>query len=151
MGLELYREYIPGLVDCCLFIVMMSFTGSLPSPESITINSSAIQWNDPYYAMNSESNFMHVNPHIIHYTIYIVDNYTGNYIDKANVTERSFTLGSIAPDDCLYPVYGVSAWNSGGEGEMSEPLPEYLPHSKLYNILQQFWHILEGGNRNDIS
>ena len=45
------------------------FTGSLPSPESIhMINSSTIQWNAPYYAMNRDSNFMHVDPHITQYT-----------------------------------------------------------------------------------
>jgi len=28
-------------------------------------------------------------------------------------------------------MYRVSAWNSGGEGDMSVPLPGYLPRSKL--------------------
>ena len=82
--------------------------------------------------MNSELNFMHVNPHITQYTVYIIDNYTGNCIDKVNITEVSFTLGSNVPDDRLCRVYGVTAWNSGGEGKMSVPLPGYLPHSKLY-------------------
>jgi len=28
-------------------------------------------------------------------------------------------------------MYRVTAWNSGGEGDMSAPLPGYLPRSKL--------------------
>ena len=105
------------------------------------INSSTIQWNAPYYTMNRESNFMHVDPHITQYTVYIIDNYTGNCIDKVNITEMSFTLGSNAPDDCLCPLYRATAWNSGGEGKMSAPLSGYLPHSKLHsyiNSLQPF-------------
>ena len=52
--------------------------------------------------------------------MYITDNYTGNIIVKENVTETQFTP-NIRDDDDLCPMYQVSAWNSGGEGEMSEP------------------------------
>jgi len=71
-----------------------------------------------------------VDPHITQYTVYIVDNYTGNYTDKMNVTGTSFRR-NISDDTSLCPMYGVTAWNSGGEGDMSVPLPGYLPRSKL--------------------
>ena len=106
-----------------------SFTGHLPSPENIRINEtddfSYIEWNPPYSTFNAESTFIHVDPYITHYTIYIIDSYTGNYMDKINVTETSFT--KITTDEQVCPIYCVTAWNSGGEGDMSVP----LPHSKL--------------------
>ena len=73
---------------------------------------------------------MDIYPHITQYTVYIVDNYTGILMDKVNVTETSFRR--TISDDHSCPMYGVSAWNSGGEGDMSVPLPGYLPRSKLH-------------------
>ena len=67
-----------------------------------------------------------VDPRITQYTVYITDNYTGNIIVEENVTETQFT--SINQGNVLCPMYQVSAWNAGGEGELSEPVQ---PHSKL--------------------
>jgi len=47
-----------------------------------------------------------------------------------NVTETSFRA-NISDDNSSCPMYRVTAWNSGGEGDMSAPLPGYLPRSKL--------------------
>jgi len=110
-----------------------SFTGPLPSPENVHINESnsslVIEWNPPYSTINIESNVLHVDPHITQYTVYIVDNYTGNYMERVNVTETLFRRNISDDNSC--PVYHVTAWNSGGEGDMSVPLPGYLPRSKL--------------------
>ena len=89
-----------------------------------------IEWNPPYSANNTNSRIIHVDPHIVQYTVYIVDNYTGNYTDKVNVTGTSFRR-NISDDSSSCLMYRVTAWNSGGEGDMSVPLPGYLPHSKL--------------------
>ena len=71
--------------------------------------------------MNNQT--VHVDPYITHYTVYITDNHTGGVV-KVNVTETHFTYeGNV---HC--PMYQVSAWNAGGEGELSEPVQ---PHSKL--------------------
>ena len=75
---------------------------------------------------------MDIIPHITQYTVYIFDNYTGNLTDKVNVTETSFRRNISDDNSC--PVYAVSAWNSGGEGNMSAPLPGYLPRSKLLGL-----------------
>jgi len=75
---------------------------------------------------------VHVDPHITQYTVYIFDNYTGNFINKVNVTETSFRRN--ISDDHLCPVYHVTAWNSGGEGDMSVPLPGYLARSKQTSV-----------------
>jgi len=99
-------------------------TGRLPSPENIHINqsmNSTIEWNPPYYSMNSDN--IHVDPHITQYTVYITDNHTGNIITK-NVTETQFTF-NISDDLC--PTYHVSAWNTGGESNKSI----CIHHSKL--------------------
>jgi len=102
-----------------------SFTGRLPSPENVHINESnsfvVIEWNPPYTSNNTESRVVHIEPHITHYTVYIVDNFTGNYMEKVNVTETSFRRNT--PNDNSCPVYHVTAWNSGGEGDRSAPLP----------------------------
>ena len=74
--------------------------------------------------MNSD--IISVDPHITQYTVYISDNYTGNSIVNVNVTETQFTFNVSENDLC--PMYQVSAWNAGGEGELSEPVQE---HSKL--------------------
>ena len=69
-----------------------------------------------------------MDPHITQYSVYITDNYTGNTIKK-NVTETQFTF-NIQQDDGLCPMYQVSAWNAGGEGELSEPVQESTPQGK---------------------
>ena len=114
---------------------MVSHTGFLPSPEDVYINDSVnssnvgpvIEWKPPYSAMNNDT--IHVDPHITHYTVYITDNYTGNIIAKENVTETQYTF-IIQQDDSLCLMYQVSAWNSGGEGEMSELAQESTPRGK---------------------
>ena len=63
-----------------------------------------------------------MDPHIIQYTVYITDNYTGNIIVKENVTGTHFTANPQGGDLC--PMYKVSAWNAGGEGEKSQPVQE---------------------------
>ena len=70
--------------------------------------------------MNNDT--IHVDPHITQYTVYVTDNYTGNIIVKENVTETQFIITSNIQDDSLCPMYQVSAWNAGGEGELSEPV-----------------------------
>ena len=71
--------------------------------------------------MNND--IIHVDPHITQYTVYVTDNYTGNIVTK-NVTETHFTFNTS--DDGSCPIYQVSAWNAGGEGELSEPVPEMI-------------------------
>ena len=70
-----------------------------------------------------------MDPHITHYTVYIADNYTGNIIVKENVTETQLTFNTQDNDPC--PMYQVSAWNAGGEGELSEPVQESIPRGNL--------------------
>ena len=115
------------VMQCSLtttFFTLWFLTGRLPSPESVhvseLINSSTIQWKPPYSSLNS--NIIHVDPHITQYTVYITDNYTGNSISKQNVTETQYIINN--QDDCLCSMYQVSAWNGGGEGELSETLQE---------------------------
>ena len=79
--------------------------------------------------MNNESNIISVDPHITQYTVYITDNYTGNIIVKVNVTETRFTFNN-QQDNRLCPMYRVSAWNAGGEGELSEPVQDSTPQGK---------------------
>ena len=119
----------------------LTFTGCLPSPENVHIkehfNSSTIEWKLPYSAMNNESNIIHVDPHITQYTVYITDNYTGDVV-KENVTGTQFTPNIQQVDD-MCPMYQISAWNAGGEGEISEPLQESTPRGKqAKDILQTF-------------
>ena len=76
---------------------------------------------------------IHVDPHITQYTVYITDNYTSNIIVVKNVTETQFTFDTS--QDCLCPMYQVSAWNAGGEGELSEKLQRCILHSKLHTFL----------------
>ena len=78
--------------------------------------------------MNIESDIIHVDPHITQYTVYITDNYTGNIIVKENVTETQYTFNASRDGSCL--IYQVSAWNAGGEGELSEPVQDSTPHGK---------------------
>ena len=65
--------------------------------------------------------------------MYITDNYTGNIIAVKNVTETQFTFDTS--QDCSCSMYQVSAWNAGGEGELSEPVQRCIPHSKLLIFL----------------
>ena len=68
---------------------------------------------------------IHVDPHITQYTVYITDSHTGNSIVNVNVTETQFTFN--ASENGLCPMYQVSAWNAGGEGEKSQPVQESTP------------------------
>ena len=108
-------------------------TGYLPSPESIYINEvanySIIEWKPPYFSLNNQSDVMHVDPHITQYTVYIIDVYTNNIIEEINVTETRFNFDTSDLDLCL--MYQVSAWNAGGEGELSEPLQGRIPRGEL--------------------
>ena len=121
-----------GMHQSVHFTLQSALTGQLPSPENIHINESAgnssVEWNAPYTAMNSESDTIYVDPHITQYTVYITDNYTGNIIEQ-NVTETQFTP-NIQQVDALCPMYRVSAWNAGGEGEMSEQAQDSTPQGK---------------------
>ena len=105
--------------------MIYSSAGPLPPPENVTISSqnssTQLQWKPPYYTMNIESDVIHVDPHITQYTVYIFDASNGSMIRSVNTTETSFTLTHNIP---LCPMYRVSAWNAGGEGEWSEPLQE---------------------------
>ena len=111
--------------------MFLSLTGHLPSPESLhineSVNSSNIRWKPPYSSWNGEN--IRVDPHITQYTVYITDNYTGNSIVKENVTETQYIYNN--QDDRLCLMYQVSAWNSGGEGELSEPVQESIPRGNL--------------------
>ena len=117
------------------------FAGRLPSPENVHIkehfNSSTIEWKPPFSARNNESDIIHVNPHITHYTVYITDNYT-RHVVKENVTETQFTP-NIQQVDVMCLTYQISAWNVGGEGELSEPVQESTPQGRqAKDILQTF-------------
>ena len=90
-----------------------------------SVNSATIHWKPPYSAMNNDT--ICVNPHITHYTVYITDNYTGNTVTE-NVTETHFTFNTLNDGSC--PIYQVSAWNAGGEGELSEPVWDSMPQGK---------------------
>ena len=70
-----------------------------------------------------------MNPLITHYTVYGIDNDTGNSIHDVNVTDIHYTIRSDPSDGDSCPVYRISASNLGGEGKMSAPV--YLPQSKL--------------------
>ena len=113
-----------------------SLTGPLPSPENVTLssqNSSSrqLQWNPPYYSVNQGSDIVDVDPHITQYTVYIVDAYTWKMIgNELNRTETNFTLRNNISDHDLCPMYQVSAWNAGGEGELSELVYESAPQGK---------------------
>ena len=106
----------------------MSLTGHLLAPENLHINesvassniASVIEWTPPYSAVSNET--VRVDPHITQYTVYITDNYTGDSVVEENVTETQYTFN--IQDDDLCPMYQVSAWNAGGEGDLSEPVQE---------------------------
>ena len=69
-----------------------------------------------------------VDPRITQYTVYITDNYTGDVV-KVNITETQFTFNNQG--NVLCPMYQVSAWNAGGEGQLSEPVQESTLQGKL--------------------
>ena len=134
----------PSIVISCFCVAnycstIWSYTGHLPSPECViiseVINSSIIGWKPPYSTLNNESDIISVDPHITQYTMYITDNYTGNIIVKENVTETQFTFNASRDGLCL--MYQVSAWNAGGEGELSEPVQGSTPQGK--DLLNWFW------------
>ena len=75
--------------------------------------------------MNNDT--IHIDPHITQYTVYITDNYTGDVV-KENVTETQYTFN--IQDDDLCPMYQVSAWNAGGEGDLTEPVQGSTPQGK---------------------
>ena len=108
-----------------------SFAGPLPPPENVTISShnshTQLQWKPPYSTMNSESDVIHVDPHITQYTVYIFDSSNGSMIHTVNTTKTSFTRTHNIPP-C--PMYQVSAWNAGGKGNLSEPVQENTPQGK---------------------
>ena len=119
----------------CPYTLCASLTGPLPSPENVTLSSQnsstqLLQWKPPYYTMNNESDIIQVDPHITHYTVYTTDvQHTRRMIGKVKKTETSFTLSNIHNEDPC-PMYQVSAWNAGGEGELSEPVQESTPQGK---------------------
>ena len=132
----LQREREEGVpVHRCIYILhgSCSFVGRLPNPENVTMNphnytATLLQWKPPYYTLNQESAaVIHVDPHITQYTVYIFDVSNDSMIDSVNVTESSFTP---THNVLLCPMYQVSAWNAGGEGEMSEPVQESTPQGE---------------------
>jgi len=97
-----------------------------------------LQWKPPYYTLNQESDIIHVDPHITQYTVYTIDAYTRRMIERENMTETSFTLRNNTGEDGLCPIYQVSSWNAGGEGEMSESLQESIPQgNQVIETLQE--------------
>ena len=66
---------------------------------------------------------------ITQYTVYTVDAYVRSVNDSVNVTETSFALRNNASDG-VCPIYRVSAWNAGGEGELSDPVQNGTPQGK---------------------
>jgi len=116
-----------GLKMFKLQLTLHSITGHLPSPENTYVAESTIGWKPPYSSMNNS--FIRVHSDITQYTVYITDNYTGNSISKQNVTETQYIINN--QDDRLCLMYQVSAWNAGGEGELSEPVQESIPRSNL--------------------
>ena len=77
--------------------------------------------------MNNESDVIHVDPHITQYTVYIFDAYNRSMICSVNTTETSF---AATHNILRCPMYKVSAWNAGGEGEFSEPVQDSTPQGK---------------------
>jgi len=100
--------------------------------------------------LNSDN--IRVDPHITQYTVYITDNYTGNSIVNVNVTKIQFTFN--APENGLCPMYQVSAWNVGGEGELSEmvqehsKLPIYSPYMEEYYFTCLFYFLSSSEDSN---
>ena len=104
-----------------------SIAGPLPAPENVTQNSTQLQWKPPYYTINLESDVVHVDPHIAHYTVYIFDAYNRSMIHSVDTTKTSFSPANSLP---LCPMYQVSAWNAAGEGNKSDPVWDSTPQGK---------------------
>ena len=68
-----------------------------------------------------------MEPHITQYTVYITDNYTGKNIAEQSITGTRFTFEVNIRGSGLCPIYQVSAWNIGGEGELSKPVQDNTP------------------------
>ena len=119
------------VIFCLCELGFHSLPGPLPPPENVTISSrnshARLQWKPPYNTLNQESDVIHVDPHITQYTVYIFDAYNRSMIHSVNTTETSFTATHNIP---LCPMYQVSAWNAGGEGELSEPVQDSTPRGK---------------------
>ena len=81
--------------------------------------------------MNNESAVIHVDPHVTQYTVYTIDASNGSMIHRANTTETSFTPTHNLP---LCLMYQVSAWNAGGEGELSERVQDSTPRGNKPKI-----------------
>ena len=72
-----------------------------------------------------------MDPHITQYTVYVVDVYTRKMVgNELNTTETNVTLSNNISDYGLCLMYQVSAWNIGGEGELSEQVYESAPKGK---------------------
>ena len=116
---------------CPIHTIFVPLTGPLPTPENVTISSqnssTQLEWKPSYNMMNQESDVIHVDPHITHYTVYIFDVCNRRMIRSVNTTKTSFTPTQNIP---LCPMYQVSAWNAGGEGELSEPVQESIHQGK---------------------
>ena len=110
----------------CPYALWPTFEGSLSTPENVNF-SNQLEWKPPYYTMNQESDVIHVDPHITHYTVYTIDVFTGRMFGSVNVTETSFAPTNNMP---RCPMHQVSAWNAGGEGELSELIQNSIPQSK---------------------
>lgn len=121
---------------CAQEYLWYSLTGALPSPENVALSSQRfsvrqLQWKPPYYTMNQGSDIIDIDPHITQYTVYTVDAYTRKMIgNELNRTETNFTIRNNISYHDLCPMYQVSAWNAGGEGELSEPVYESAPQGK---------------------
>ena len=119
-----------------VYCVVPSVAGPLPSPDNVTFSSQnlstiQLQWKPPYNTMNNASDVIHVDPHITQYTVYTVDAYTNKTLRRITRIETSIILFSYSiQDDGLCLMYQVSAWNAGGEGELSEPVQESTPQGK---------------------
>ena len=105
--------------------MIYSSAGPLPPPENVTISSQnlhiQLQWKPPYFTLNEESDIIHVDPRITQYTVYIFDAYNRRMIHSVNTAMTSLAPTNTLP---LCPMYQVSAWNAGGEGELSEPVQD---------------------------
>ena len=117
------------------YTIWSSHAGRLPPPDNVRINGSILEWDPPYSVRNNESDILQVDPLVTQYTVNVIDNCTGNIIHEVNVTDRHHTIRSDPSDGDSCLVYGITPWNSGGEGRMSVPV--YLPQSKL----AFFWNI----------
>ena len=105
-------------------------------------SSTQLQWKPPYYTLNQESDVIQVDPNITHYTVYTTNvQHTRRMIGWVEKTETSFTLSNIHNEDPC-PMYQVSAWNTGGEGELSEPVQDSTTQGKQ-GLFELIWACLQ--------